>query len=100
MAEQSNVRLFSYKGVEMNTLLPRIIPANAGLVTIANDRQRPSLWLYRSVFERHAPKSIERVEGAIAPLKIGQGNTVWEITPEVINALTAAYQETLGDPPA
>ena len=100
LAEQSNVRLFSYKGVEMNTLLPRIIPANAGLVTIANDRQRPSLWLYRSVFERHAPKSIERVEGAIAPLKIGQGNTVWEITPEVINALTAAYQETLGDPPA
>ena len=58
------------------TLLPRIMPDNAGLVTIWNDNHQPYITVYRSVFERLAPNSIEPVEHAIAPIKIVDGNTV------------------------
>ena len=91
-----NVRLFTYSGTERYTLLPRIMPDNAGLVTIWNDKQQPYISVWRSVFERLAPNSVEPVERVIAPIKIGQGNTVWNITPQVLDAVTAAYQETGG----
>ena len=91
-----NVRLFSYSGTERYTLLPRIMPDNAGLVTIWNDNQQPYISVWRSVFKRLAPNSIESVEQVIAPIKIGNGNTVRNITSQVLDALRAAYQETGG----
>ncbi len=93
-----NVRLSSFAGSSGKfTLLPRIMPDNAGLVTIWNENQQPSLTVFRSVFERCASKSIELVERAIAPVKIGQGNVVRNITPEILEALTTAYQEATSD---
>jgi hypothetical protein len=97
LALQSHVRLFSYAGTRHLTLLPRIVPDDVGLVTIWNDHQRPYVSVWRSVFERLAPNSIESVERTIAPAKIGQGSTVSNITPEVLGALMAAYQEASGD---
>ena len=91
-----NVRLFTYSGPVLYTLLPRIMPDNVGLVTIWNDKQQPYISVYRSVFERLAPYSIESVEHVIAPIKIGQGNTIRNITPQVLDAVTAAYKETGG----
>ena len=93
-----NVRLFTFTGIERKriTLLPRIMPDNAGLVTIWNDEQRPYISVWRSVFDRLAPGSVASVERAIAPTKIGQGNTVHSITPEVLEALKAAYEEAAG----
>ncbi len=91
-----HVRLFSYTGKNHDrfTLLPRIIPDDVGLVTIWNDGLKPSIAVWRSVFERRAPQSIESVERLIAPKKLGQGTVVPQITQEVLDALTAAYQET------
>lgn len=90
-----NVRLFTFSGVEGKryTLLPRIMPDSAGLVTIWNDEQQPSIAVWRSVFERHAPSSIGSVERAIAPTIFGQGNSVKNITPEILKTLKAAYEE-------
>ena len=88
-----NVRLFSYSGTRHNTLLPYIMPDNAGLVTIWNDSFQPYLSLWRSVFERRAPDSIAPIERLLAPAKIGQGNTIRDITPELLNALAEAYGE-------
>ena len=90
-----NVRLFTFAGIEGKryTLLPRIMPDNTGLVTIWNDEQRPSIAVWRSVFDRLAPDSVEFVERAIAPTKFGQGNSVKNITPEVLETLKAAYEE-------
>ena len=90
-----NVRLDSYSG-QRYTLLPRVMPDKVGLVTIWNDNQKPYISVWRSVFERLAPNSIEAVEQVIAPIKIGQGNTVKNITPQVLDALTTAYQEAGG----
>ena len=91
-----NVRLSTTTGVERTTLLPWIMPGKVGLVTIWNDKQQPYITAFRSVFERLAPNSIELVERAIAPVKIGQGNSLWNITPQVLEALTAAYREATG----
>ena len=96
LASLPNVSLSTYSGTERYTLLPRIMPDNAGLVTIWNDKQQPYSSVYRSVFERLAPNSIESVEHVIAPTKIGQGNTIRNITSQVLDAVTAAYKETGG----
>ena len=96
VASLPNVRLFTYSGSRSTTLMPTIMPDNAGLVTIWNGNQQPYISVWRSVFERRAPNSIEPVERAIAPIKIGQGNIVRSVTPQVLEALTTAYQEACG----
>ena len=90
-----DVRLFTYSGVERYTLLPRIMPDDVGLITIWNDHQHPYISVWRSVFERLAPNSIESVERVIAPIKIGQGNTVRNVTSQLLDIITKAYQETV-----
>lgn len=98
IASLPNVRLFTFSGVggRRITLLPRIMPDRAGLVTLWNDERRPYMSVWRSVFERHAPGSIKSVEEAIAPTELGQGNTLSHITDEVLDTFTAAYEEAGG----
>ena len=96
LASLPNVRLISVAGTERYTLSPRITTQNAGLITIANDRQQPYIWLFRSVFERCVRNSIELVEQAIAPNRILQGNTISKITPQILDALSKAYHEAVG----
>ena len=94
VADLPDVGLFSYKGVDGHrfTLLPRFKSEKAGLVTIWNDNGKPYISMWRSVFERRAPESIQRVED-VAGKKIGQGNVVSDITVELLEALTDAYRE-------
>ncbi len=88
------VKLGTYhaKGGDMMTLLPRLRADNAGLVTIYNDSGTASLQFWRSVFERRAPESLPRVE-QVAPVHVGQGNTTYEASEELLKALTNAYRE-------
>ncbi len=98
LAALPNVRLSTFTGVESErfTLLPRIMPDNAGLVTVWNDKQKPYMSVWRTVFERRAPKALESVERIIEPDRIGQGTTLKEITPGILEALTRAYEEASG----
>lgn len=98
IAELPNVRLSTFSGIEGRrfTLLPKVMPDNSGLITIWNDQQLPSIAVWRSVFERLAPRSIASVEQAIG-FEIGQGNIVKDITPEVLEALKKAYEEAAGN---
>ena len=91
-----HVRLFTYSGMERTTLLPRIMPDNAGLVTIWNDKQLPYISMWRTVFERRAPKAIASVEGAIGT-QIGQGNVVRDVSPNTLHVLAQAYREANGN---
>jgi hypothetical protein len=87
------VKLQSYRGMGGEvTLLPRLQPENAGLVTVWNS-DGASMSIYRSVFERRAPESIPKVEALIAPKRIAQGNTITDISDELLAALTDAYRE-------
>lgn len=97
VASLPNVRLFTFSGVGGRiTLLPRIMPDRAGLVTLWNDERRPYISVWRSVFERHAPGSIKSIEKAIAPTELGQGNTLSSITDEILDAFRVAYEEAAG----
>jgi hypothetical protein len=45
------------------------------------------------VFERRAPTSIERVESLIAPTPLGKGNTIYDVSDDLLAALYEAYVE-------
>jgi alkylated DNA nucleotide flippase Atl1 len=81
-----------------SVLLVWIRGEQRGLVTIWNDTNGPSLQLWRSVFEKKAPSSIESVEKCIAPLAIGQGNATRDFSDELLVALTHAYREAVPAP--
>jgi hypothetical protein len=88
------VRLQTYFGKRGEiTLLPRLQPELAGLVTVWNwPDQGAFLTVYRSVFDRRAPEFIAPIERLIAPIKLGQGNTVNAVAPDLLDVLTAAYR--------
>lgn len=90
--------LWSYRGsTGRTTLLPRLKDENVTLVTIYNEpKGRPYLTPFRTVFDRRAPKSIEKIEGLIAPAKIAQGNSLSELSDDVLDAITGAYREAVG----
>jgi hypothetical protein len=90
---RGHIRLLAYRGATGRTnILPYIHGDEAGLVTVWNDAG-PVMALWRSVFERRAPKSIEKIEALISPMKIGKGNVVRDVSDELLAALTAAYEE-------
>lgn len=76
------------------SLLPRFRDERVGLITIWND-PGAAISLWRSVFARRAPGSIEPVETIIAK-PIGSGNTTREITDELLTVLGDAYREAAG----
>ena len=91
LEQEGLVRLSTYHGKNRMTLLPYISGEDAGLVTIWNDNGA-YLSVWRSVFERRAPKSIPSVETAIGA-QIGNGNSVRLLSNEVLATLTGAYRE-------
>ena len=95
IAELPNVRLVSTVGVQQTTLRPIIRTDDAGLITIVNSGQQPYIYGWRSVFERRAPTGLANIDRRIAPHEIGQGTWV-PISPDVLEALTAAYREAVG----
>ena len=90
-----NVRLSTYDTTRPGeyTLRAKVMPYDRVLVLIGNDNGAPYISVWRSVFEKLAPNSIDCVEQTITPITFGQGNTVTNITPELIDAITNAYQE-------
>ena len=89
------MKLSTYHGkAGILTLPPRLQVDNAGLVSIYNNNGAGYLQFWRSVFERRAPKSLARIDPAIASIK--QGNNIREVRDELLDALTAAYREAAG----
>ena len=80
------------------TLLPRLQPDNAGLVTVWNWNGAGFLSVWRSVFDRRAPEAIATVERLIAPVPLGKGNTVNQVSEQLLDALTQAYRTAARGP--
>jgi hypothetical protein len=70
----------------------RLMDEQRGLVSIYNEKG-PYVTFYRSVFEQRAPHSVAAVEEAIAPRKLGSGNTTPVITDDLLDAIKEAYRE-------
>lgn len=77
------------------SLLSRLASDNAGLVTVYSDIKSAYLQFWRGVFERRAPHSIPAVEAG-AKTELSQGNSTRNISPELLDALTSAYEEAAG----
>lgn len=95
LADEGLAEVWTYFGKRGETLLlPRLLPDRVGLVSLwrwTDDSASISVW--RSVFERRAPKSIERVESLIAPVPLGKGNSINDVPDELLAALYDAYLE-------
>jgi hypothetical protein len=88
------VRLASFRGKRGEViLLPRLQPENAGLATVWNDGRKARLQVWRSVFERRAPKSIEPMEHALGSTALGQGTWTDRVSDLLLQTLTQAYEE-------
>src|SRR5262249_14931256 len=86
------VKLSSYRGKGgIVSLLPRLAADNAGLVTVYSDIKSAYMQFWRGVFERRAPRSIPVIEALIGA-ELRQGNSTRDISPELLDMLTRAYQ--------
>jgi len=77
------------------------IPENRSLVILSSSKNVDYLQLYRSVFDKFAPRSLGRVEN-LARKRIGQGTRLMETetSRELFAALTAAYREAADKRPS
>ncbi|MGH4001284.1 MAG: hypothetical protein ACRDTJ_27935, partial [Pseudonocardiaceae bacterium] len=95
LADEGLAEVYTYFGKRGEViLLPRLLPERVGLVSLwrwTDDSAVLSLW--RSVFERRAPKSIELIESLITPTPLGQGNSIYDVSDDLLAALYEAYIE-------
>lgn len=91
LASGGLAQLVTVKAKVLWALKPTLADEGVGLVTIYND-SGPSLQFWRSVFERRAPRSIERVE-AVLEKPIANGNQTRVFSDQLLAELTAAYRE-------
>jgi hypothetical protein len=99
LAEQGLVTLQTYHGQRGLVLLPRLRDERVGLATVW-ELGGGTISVWRKVFERRAPRSLEALERLIDPVQVKQGNTLPAVNPEVLAALTDAYREAVGQPPS
>lgn len=95
-AEQVSAQKLAVVGTNRSqagtVLLPRLLPERAAPAGLwRNPDGRPSLQLWRSVFERRAPANLERIEQLLGR-HIGQG-TVIPASEQLLEVLFAAYVE-------
>lgn len=93
LGNENNARIFSWSGKQYVTILPYLPSENAGLVSLYYTPEKPpSIQLWRSVFEKAAPNSIEPIEVLIGK-SIGQGSSTTNLSEELYALLHAAYVE-------
>lgn len=88
-------RLATTKGASSTTLRVRLLDEDSGPATVWKTSNSVALTYWGSVLQRRAPLSIPTIEQVTArPLKPSDNyNNRDEITPELLDALTAAYRE-------
>ncbi len=89
---QGLARLHETRGKGRVAIRPLTIADGVGLVTIWND-SGPYISLWRSVFERRAPKTLPQLEQFVAPTPVGSGNSIRGASDELLALLTDAYRE-------
>ncbi len=94
----SGLEISTYYGKrEEVVLLPRLLPDRVGLASVyCYADGKPAVQLWRSVFERKAPSSMDVVAMAAGLPEIGTGKMATKIDGELLEALYRAYREALG----
>jgi hypothetical protein len=95
---QGLARLATRTGTSgITTLKPVLHSDGVALVTITCDVKSSYMQLFRSVFERRAPRAIPAVEAALGA-KINHGKSTRAFTEELLTALTDAYRQAHANP--
>ena len=90
------VRLNSFAGTAHRwTLTLYLTSTRAGLVTLWNENGA-AIQFWRSMFEKHAPTTLPKIEAHIAPKQVGQGTSIRDFDDELLRLLTEAYDEAGG----
>ena len=79
-------------------LRPLLRDEDRSLVDLYNEggtAGRAYVLFWRSVFERRAPDSIDRIE-SLSGMRLGQGNWTQNFSDDLLQALTEAYAEAVG----
>jgi hypothetical protein len=95
LERQGLAQLSTTTGITRNTLRVLLPGRDSGMVSISSACE---MWLFRSVFERFAPEALSKLEAAIAPRRVAQGNTIRDISDDVLGALADAYREAATKP--
>ncbi len=95
LAEQGLTRLYTSVGRDRWVLNLRLRDEDVSLISIWNDRGA-YISIHGTVFERRAPQARRKVEQLMAPTTWGQGKTVRDPGPELLEAVRGAYQEAAG----
>jgi len=100
LADEGLAEVWTYFGKRGETVLrPWLLRERVGLVSLwRGTDDSASILVWRSVFERRAAKSIERVESLIAPASLGQGNSIYDVSDDLLAALYEAYIEANSTP--
>lgn len=94
LAAEHLAKLSTSISVSGAALLPHLIPDRVGLVTLwSAPNGAPSLQVWRSVFERRAPRSIEAVVANLNGQDLGQGTIINNVTDTLLRSLYDAYRE-------
>lgn len=93
LQEAGLARLSTTNGKDCTMLKVCVLGEDVGLATICNEHGKGTIWLWRRVFERRAPKSIKPVEAA-AGIELGDGRIPLRIDDALLEALREAYRET------
>ena len=90
--EQEGVaRLWTTVGLTQEVLQVRVPGEQVGMVTVWGWDQGPSMSLWRTVFERRAPRALGAIEAMIAPASMAK--SVRDIGDPLLDALHDAYRE-------
>jgi hypothetical protein len=84
-------RLWTTVGLSQDVLQVRVPGEQVGMVSIWGWSQGPSMSLWRTVFERRAPRALGGIETMIAPASMGK--SVRDLSDALLDALREAYRE-------
>ena len=96
LEQRGLARLLTSEGMEGRrfVLRPLLRDDKAGLVSLYNEGGA-RVQFSRSVFERRAPDSIDRIE-SLSGMRLVQGNWTQNFSEDLLQALTEAYAEAAG----
>ncbi len=69
----------------------RLVDEDSGFATIYNNNGTAALQLWGRALKRRAPKALEEIEQIVAPQTIGHGTYVNNVSQELLDALSEAY---------
>ena len=81
-------------------LLIRLVDENTSLATIYNENGKAELQVWSRALKRRAPNALAKIEHIVGPETMGHGKYIKTVGPELLDALSEAYNEAVQPKPS